>query len=382
MRGMGRIFQMPFSRFPWIAYNHRGKEYRESAGAAIRDVEKKNRKKLTSEEALKVAENLLKQRLKETGADALGLRAFVGPQQDRLTVADLLDSLETDFRIRGLKSPHQTAGHLRIVRAEFGHYRAVDLTTEIVSRYIEGRLAEDQAPATINRRTHLLAAALRLAVRRRRLSSMPEIPKLREENARQGFFATSDFFAALAKLGDQDVADFMEWFFWTGMRPGEIRSLTWQAFDSETWMLRLHAKDAKIGVGRVITVDGPLRTIIERRIKARQFGCDIIFHRDGEMVGTFYKRWRQACVAAGVAGKIPYDLRRTAVRNMIRAGVPERVAMSISGHRTRAVFDRYNITSEKDLRDAVVKTSAYVESLRDSPSVVTINQAAVAGSGR
>jgi len=192
---------------------------------------------------------------------------------------------------------------------------------------------------------------------------MPEIPKLREENARQGFFASSEFFAVLSNLGDQGVADFMEWFFWTGMWPGEIRSLTWQAFDSETWTLRLHAKDAKIGFGRVIALEGPLRAIIERRMKTRRFGCDLIFHRGGELVGTFYKRWKQACLAAGVAGKIPYDLRRTAVRNMIRAGVPERVAMSISGHKTRAVFDRYNIVSENDLREAVIKTSTYVQSL-------------------
>ena len=377
MRGLGRIFQMPGSRHPWIAYNHRGTEYRESAGEAIKEIERKNRKKLTAEEARKVAENVLKQRLKETGADALGLRAFVGPQQDRLTVGDLLDALESDFRLRGLKSLKQTKGHLEIVRAAFGHLRAVDLTTEMVSRYIEERLAEDLAPATINRRTHLLAAAFRVAVRRRRLSSMPEIPKLREENARQGFFATSDFFAVLSQLGDQDVADFMEWFFWTGMRPGEIRSLTWQAFDPETWTLRLHAKDAKIGVGRVITVDGPLRAIIERRMRARQFGCDLIFHRNEEMIGTFYKRWRQACLAAGVPGRIPYDLRRTAVRNMIRAGVPERVAMSISGHKTRAVFDRYNIVSENDLREAFIKTTTYVQSLakkQNAASVIPLNQ--------
>ena len=71
MGGMGRIFRMPYSRFPWIAYNYRGKEFRESAGPAIKKIEKTNRRKLTAEEAYKVAENLLKQRLKETGADAL-----------------------------------------------------------------------------------------------------------------------------------------------------------------------------------------------------------------------------------------------------------------------------------------------------------------------
>src|SRR3990172_7430814 len=364
MRGMGRIFQMRGSKNWWIAFYLRGKEFRESSGSPNQ----------------KDAEKLLMRRLKETGVDTLGLKGFVGPQQDRLTVGNLLDAIESDFRLRGLKSPKQTMGHLRIIRAALGDLRAVDVTTETVTRYIEGRLAEDQAPATINRRTHLLAAAFRLAVRRRQLSSMPEIPKLREDNARQGFFASRDFFAVLSNLGDQDIADFMEWFFWTGMRPGEIRSLAWQAFDRETWTLRLHAKDAKIGFGRVIALEGPLRAIIERRMKTRRFGCDLIFHRDGEMVGTFYKRWKQACLLAGVSGKIPYDLRRTAVRNMIRAGVPERVAMSISGHRTRAVFDRYNITSEKDLREAVVKTSAYVDSLLDSPSVVTINQPAASGS--
>lgn len=361
MRGSGRIFERSNSAFWWIAYCHRGKEIRESSGGTEKD-----------------AERLLKRRLKEIGADSLGLKAFVGPKQDRLTVGDLLTALESDLRIKGLKSLAKTTGHLRMVRAALGDLRAVDVSAETVGRYIEQQLAEGKAPATVNRRTTLLGEAFRLAVRRQRLSSMPEVPKLREDNARQGFFGSQEFFAVLSNLGDQNIADFMEWFFWTGMRPGEIQSLTWQAFDRETWVLRLHAQDAKTGHGRVIPLEDSLREIIQRRVMARQFGCELIFHKNGARIGTFYKRWKRACQLAGVAGRIPYDLRRTAVRNMVRSGVPERVAMSISGHRTRAIFDRYNIVSERDLREAVSRTTAYVKGLPDSPGVIPMNRTAVA----
>lgn len=197
-----------------------------------------------------------------------------------------------------------------------------------------------------------------------------------EDNARQGFFERADFQAVLQQLRDSDLKNVCDRFYRTGMRPEEIESLTRDAFDRETWTLRLHAKDAKTRRGRVIALAGEVRMIIERRLNARRLDCLLVFHRNGKPVGDLRKSWMRACRLVGVEGKLVYDLRRTAVRNMVRAGVDPAVAMKISGHRTYNVFDRYNIISEDDIRQ-VLKTDAYVESLPTTSALMPIRGEAV-----
>ena len=367
MRGTGRIFKRPNSSLLWISYCHTGKEFRESSGSTDR----------------KVAERLLKQRLREIGADVMGLRAFVGPQQDRLTVGDLLRALESDFQLRELKSLKQTLGHLRIVRDALGDLRARAVSAETVSRYIKKCLAGGHSPATVNRRTTLLGEAFRLAIRRRQLSSMPEIPKLRETNIRSGFFEKADFGAMMGCLPDY-LKRFAHFGFLTGWRKGEIASLAWGDVDLLEKVIRLRPENSKNGQSRVLALEGELLQIIERQWKLREYPRPDgtvafslqVFHRNGARIGDIRKSWGAACKKAGLQGRLFHDLRRSAIRNMIRGGVTENTAMKISGHKTASVFRRYDIINLEDVRQAVLKTQAYLDAAPSKSTVAVFPETA------
>jgi integrase len=339
----------------WIYYQSRDGQKREPGGFDGRGA-------LTKDEATRK----LRQRVAE-----IETGRYVGPAGDRLTVDSLLDDYLEHLETKGARGIAQARSNLSPLRGLFGADRAMDVTSTRLREYIATRQTAGSAPATINRGLQSLRAAFNLARREDRLVRVPYFPMLREDNARTGFFERAEHEAIKAKLPDphRDVAEFG---YRSGWRLGEILPLEWANVDLSRGTVTI--RTSKNGDPRTF----PLRDetgqvteagrMLKRRWKARVYTphesasaavSSFVFHVQGHRVWDFGRVWRKAREAAELPGKLFHDYRRTAARDLVRAGVPESVAMEITGHRTRSVFERYNITSERDTRIAVGRLSGY-----------------------
>jgi len=138
----------------------------------------------------------------------------------------------------------------------------------------------------------------------------------------------------------------------TGVRLGELLAWTWDRVDFSQSFVTLHAEETKSGYSRAVPiVEGDMRKWLLWSHDHAE-GCDHVFHRNAEPIKHFRTAWKSACESAGVPELKFHDLRRTAVRNMRRAGVPQVVRMRITGHRTDSMERRYNIVDIEDIKTA------------------------------
>ncbi len=306
---------------------------------------------------------------RERERDALGPAIAAS---GNLTLGGLLEDLRQDYRVRGRKSVAWLELTIRKHLAPyFGAMSAAALSTGDVRGFILAKQREGLANATINRALAILRRALRLALESDppKLMRVPKIPRLAEGPPRAGFFEEHEYRALLHALPDH-LKPVLAFGYWTGCRKGEILRLKWHQVDLDQGVVRLRAGETKSGAGRVIPLAPELREMLKlHRPLASQ--SEYVFTYDGAPFRDFRHGWEAACKAAGLwdettnrPTRLFHDLRRTAVRNLVRAGVPERVAQEISGHRTRAVFDRYNLVHEAELLAAARRLQDYVEAQR------------------
>lgn len=357
-RGLGRVYQPTYrdrrsgdrksSPTWWIAYSFRGTKHRESSRSPKRQD----------------AVRLLKQRLGE-----IGRGRFQGPQVERTTFEELATIITDDYTVNSRRSKGRMLTSLSALRKRMGPMLARDITFDRLNAYIAGRLTEGIAPATVRNDLAILKRAFRLAEKAGK-SVCPPFPTLRVSNTRAGFFEEDQFRAVLSHLPDE-IQPVVTLAYFTGWRiRSEVLPMQWRQVDLSAGTIRLEPGTTKNEEGRFFPFSMH-RELVELFREQRRRTSELeakkerlisfVFHRNGRPIKDFRKAWTCACQAAGVPGMIPHDFRRTAVRNLERAGVSRSAAMKLSGHKTESVYRRYAIVSEGDLVEGVRKLAAIKE---------------------
>ena len=334
MKGDGRPFKR--GQIWWIAYYQNGKERRESSGSRER----------------RDAVRLLRQRVGETAAGTVRqLHAPKRAETRTTAMRDLFDLLENNYRLKNRLSP-TNVWSLRRLRRRFADYTIQGCTALAISHYMADMQREGRIPETINREITVLRSAFRLGYRHELVSRLPSIELLPQLAVRNDFF-THDEIDVLLPCLPRYLRDAVYFGFLTGWRKGEITGLRWANVNRSVATIRLKPEQNKSRSVRVLVLEGELAALVERRWQARKEGRTLsewVFHRSGGPLGDFRRSWATACRQAGLGHRMFHSLRRSAARNMSLQGIPEKVIMSIMGHKTRVMFDRYNIVTEADQR--------------------------------
>jgi integrase len=380
---VGSVYRRKGTDKLWIKYTQHGRTIRES----------------TETDNMVEARRMLRNR---EGLVAKGLP--VTPDVGRVTFDEAVADLLNDYALNQRKSTDDTRRRIeKHIRPFFGNRRMISITTADLRAFVakrqkdgvvvrrrragkvppgEDAIVEVWLPvsaAELNRELTTLKRMFSLAVQAAKLHYKPHFPMLRENNVRKGFFERDQYLAVLKHLPEA-MRPIVTFAYVTGWRiNSEVLPLQWRQVDLAAGEVRLDPGTTKNGEGRVFYLTPELQALLQaQRDRADEIQRDlsmivqhVFFHQPAMKDGSlgmragkgisghgFYQAWRRARSTAGCPGSIPHDFRRTAIRNMVRAGIPERVAMALSGHKTRSVFDRYNIVSDGDLRAATARLSA------------------------
>jgi integrase len=359
------------------------------------------------------AEALLRKRLDAIGRGERDPRAM-----EKVLVQNLFDDVLLDYRANGYASLGDATVRIKKhLGPFFGARRACHVSNANAQEYIIARTKAGASLATVSNELSLLRRALHLGVQNRKLAVAGYIglPK-NADVPRKGFVEIEQYRALISYLPSHLKA-IVSMAFFSAMRKGELLGLKWSQVDLAEGFIRLTAEETKTRQARTVPIAAeplPMLRMEKLRRDREDPTCDSVFFRermrnvDGEgsalvPLGDFGKAWEHACVAAGLGqlvqvgtrmagrgkkvekpvfryrGLIFHDLRRSGVRQLIRSGVHEHVAMKISGHRTRSIFQRYDIVSEADLRDAVRKVDERLSTSASSGEheIVAVAQPAV-----
>lgn len=245
----------------------------------------------------------------------------------------------------------------------------INISTDTARRFAQQRQEEGAGNAVINRSLACLRRMLRVAREENKIQNVPVIRLLKEPPPRRGYVELDKFEELLAKLPAR-LHPYITFLYHCGGRRGEAELIQWEQVDLQRRFIRLEDTQTKTGEARIVPLPRCLVAMLEK-----------IEPKTGRVFDTtnIRKEWTRACAACGLGRIIPvegrkfdpryegltlHDFRRSAVRNLVTlAGVPERVAMKITGHKTRSVFDRYHIVSTEDLSGAMQAWEAATQNL-------------------
>lgn len=356
-RGLGFVFQPTYrdkvtgekktAATWWISYSVHGQRHKENAKSANRAD----------------AVRLLKQKIGEAQ-----MGKPVGSQVERTTLDGLLAMVEADYIARGRRSLKRAQFAFRHLRGFFSaDCKARDIADDNVIAYAAQRTTEGAKTATINYELAMLRRAFHLG--KKKVPAIPEIKTPDPKNARTGFFEREQLEAVLRHLPEyfRPVAQVA---YMTGWRArSELLTRQWKDVDFEHGWIRLEVGESKSGAGRAFPFNAypELRAVLEaQRSRVREMeratGRIIpwVFPKsDGTKLVSYDPAWRKARCAAGIPGRLMHDFRRTAVRNLERAGVSRSAAMKLTGHATASVYDRYAIVDSSMLEEGVAKLAAF-----------------------